>query len=274
LSQTTANERFWHQREDGMGARTGRATVLGAAGSLLAGAAAVWLLDAAAGSWPGWGPAPVGAGLVFLTTGLGAVGTAWACLLLGTATVSLARQGPEAPASPAALDAEGARHGLTGRVAAGLLVAASLGVAPATAAEPASPGTVACQPADAGEPSTQTPLPEIGPDPRDTAQADGIPVPGWTPTVTTVEPARAASGEVGLVSTSATSTPGTDEVVVHRGDTLWDIAARHLGDQATDQDVAEAWPRWYAANRDVVGDDPDLLHPGQRLVVPAQAGAR
>ena len=76
------------------------------------------------------------------------------------------------------------------------------------------------------------------------------------------------------MTTSASSTPGTAEVVVHRGDTLWDIAARHLGDQATDQDVAEAWPRWYAANRDVIGDDPDLLHPGQRLVVPAQAGAR
>ena len=59
---------------------------------------------------------------------------------------------------------------------------------------------------------------------------------------------------------------------MHRGDTLWDIAARHLGPHATDQDVAEAWPRWYALNREVVGDDPDHILPGQRLVVPA-AGA-
>lgn len=60
-------------------------------------------------------------------------------------------------------------------------------------------------------------------------------------------------------------------VVVHRGDTLWDVAARALGPDATDADVAEAWPRWYAANRDVVGDDPDLLLPGQVLVPPEVA---
>ena len=55
---------------------------------------------------------------------------------------------------------------------------------------------------------------------------------------------------------------------------------RHVaaGDIAVDvesmplQDVAEAWPRWYALNREVVGDDPDHILPGQRLVVPA-AGA-
>lgn len=57
-------------------------------------------------------------------------------------------------------------------------------------------------------------------------------------------------------------------VVVQYGDSLWRIAARHLAPGATDVEVAAAWPRWYAANRDVVGPDPGLLLPGQRLRPP------
>jgi resuscitation-promoting factor RpfA len=56
--------------------------------------------------------------------------------------------------------------------------------------------------------------------------------------------------------------------VVRPGDTLWDIAARHLGGRPTAADVARAWPAWWAVNREVVGGDPDLIHPGQRLTAP------
>lgn len=59
------------------------------------------------------------------------------------------------------------------------------------------------------------------------------------------------------------------EVVVVRGDSLWSIAARHLPDGASDAQVADAVQRWYAANVGVVGDDPDLVRPGQVLVAPA-----
>ena len=62
-----------------------------------------------------------------------------------------------------------------------------------------------------------------------------------------------------------------DEVVVRRGDTLWAIAARHLGADASAADVAREWPRWHAANRAVIGDDPDLVRPGMRLVPPHRA---
>jgi nucleoid-associated protein YgaU len=62
--------------------------------------------------------------------------------------------------------------------------------------------------------------------------------------------------------------PPSAEVVVHRGDSLWSIARRHLGAGATDTEVAAAWPHWYAANRDVIGPDPDLLLPGQVLHAP------
>jgi nucleoid-associated protein YgaU len=60
-----------------------------------------------------------------------------------------------------------------------------------------------------------------------------------------------------------------DAVVVRGGDTLWGIAERALGPTAAAADVAAAWPRWWAANRDVIGPDPDLIHPGQRLVAPS-----
>jgi len=57
-------------------------------------------------------------------------------------------------------------------------------------------------------------------------------------------------------------------VVVHRGDSLWRIAARSLGRRATTSATAAAWPRWWAANRVVIGDDPDLLRPGSVLRAP------
>ncbi|ANC32889.1 LysM peptidoglycan-binding domain-containing protein [Isoptericola dokdonensis] len=62
--------------------------------------------------------------------------------------------------------------------------------------------------------------------------------------------------------------PPAGEVVVVRGDTLWDIAARHLPEDATDGDVLRAMLRWHDANRAVVGDDPDVVLPGQVLRAP------
>lgn len=57
-------------------------------------------------------------------------------------------------------------------------------------------------------------------------------------------------------------------VTVGAGDTLWAIAADHLDEAAPETDVARAWPLWFAANRDVIGPDPDLIRPGMVLVEP------
>lgn len=64
----------------------------------------------------------------------------------------------------------------------------------------------------------------------------------------------------------AATAPST--ITVAPGDTLWDISRRRLGDGAEPAAIASAWPRWYAANRSVIGPDPDLLYPGQVLRAP------
>ncbi len=111
----------------------------------------------------------------------------------------------------------------------------------------------------------------------DGAQLDGAPVaasldPGWVPAPPPAEPVGSR--------VAATRMPGPaprarhvarSEVVVRRGDSLWTIVERQLGPSATGAEVAAEWPRWYAANRDVIGPDPDVLQPGQVLRPPAAA---
>ena len=49
---------------------------------------------------------------------------------------------------------------------------------------------------------------------------------------------------------------------------LRSAAARGLPVDATDAEIAVEWPRWYRANREAVGPDPDRLLPGLRLRAP------
>lgn len=91
--------------------------------------------------------------------------------------------------------------------------------------------------------------------------------PGWTPSRPSTRPIRTPD----LLTSNRGSATTADEdaaLVVRRGDTLWDIAARHLGRDATDSAIAAEWPRWYEANRELIGADPDLILPGQRLRPP------
>lgn len=57
-------------------------------------------------------------------------------------------------------------------------------------------------------------------------------------------------------------------VVVAPGDSLWTIAAAHLPAGAGNARIARAWPSWWAANRDVLGANPDLIQPGTPLHAP------
>ncbi|MCU1573315.1 MAG: hypothetical protein JWO93_1397 [Micrococcaceae bacterium] len=62
-------------------------------------------------------------------------------------------------------------------------------------------------------------------------------------------------------------------VVVQRGDSLWTLTARRLGPTATDVEVAEAWPIWFAINRGTIGDDPNRILPGQILRIPVETSS-
>lgn len=62
--------------------------------------------------------------------------------------------------------------------------------------------------------------------------------------------------------------PPVSSYRVRPGDCLWTVARAHLEPGAGDQRIAAEWPRWYAANADVIGDDPDLIAPGTVLRAP------
>ena len=56
---------------------------------------------------------------------------------------------------------------------------------------------------------------------------------------------------------------------VRPGDTLWAVAAAHLRPAWRSPAVIDRyWRQVYGANRAVVGPDPDLIHPGTRLLLP------
>lgn len=198
-----------------------------------------------------------------------ALGTAVATLALpagaanGAVITRLADGGPSTPgpatspaasASPAAAPAPALR---------------STGKAPDPAFSPTG------APDSAGGPLSPTPARE-GANPTtqvtssERQHAPVAPTPGWRPS----PPVRivATDGTRLLAPAPRTTAPDT-AITVIRGDTLWHIAARHLGPGATDAEIALEWPRWYAANRDVIGADADHLVPGQQLRQPA-TGAR
>ncbi|HEX8306368.1 MAG TPA: LysM domain-containing protein [Jatrophihabitans sp.] len=63
----------------------------------------------------------------------------------------------------------------------------------------------------------------------------------------------------------------TDRVTVRPGDSLWSITADRLGGAPSAARIQAEWPRWYAANRQVIGADPNLIRPGVSLQAPGPA---
>ena len=156
------------------------------------------------------------------------------------------------PAAAAAPGSEAPRYG--GAPVASLDWAAS---APGTA----SPPEAAIAPGTASPPGTAS---------------DAAPDLDWSTAGDPSAPAPPAA------TPPAPTGAGTAHVVVQPGDTLWGLAEQELRDRSTgpaagsagagptDAEVAAAWPAWWSANREAVGDDPDLLQPGTPLARPGE----
>ena len=155
----------------------------------------------------------------------------------------------------------------------GLTVGAGLGVAAlggvASASEPDlgwEVTTTTSETGSAASPETAQPSAELS--------AEGAQAPTTVPDVTPDAEERAD----GCLASQAPVPPDAAEVgagtmTVQRGDSLWRITAAHLPG-ASNTEIAAAWPRWYEANREVIGADPDLIHPGQVLRLPTDAITR
>jgi LysM repeat protein len=220
----------------------------------------------------------------------------------------LARPAPEATGATSPSAASGVPTALP---SAGPVGAAPSVAAPATGhtAPPASDGADSPAPTGAGFGPAADPGPGPGPepDPGPGREAEPPPEPvaspvtepaADAPVITAPPPAATSTAQpsAGTVATSsstavalpapttpppdhasgtATSGPGPSSgvVTVRVGDSLWGIAADFLPAGATAADVAAAWPAWYAANEGLIGDDPDLIRPGQRLVAPSVGAA-
>lgn len=138
---------------------------------------------------------------------------------------------------------------------------------PVPSPTPALPSSL---PGPAGEPLAAVPDTAV----RDTAVRPVPPEtghPGWQPSAPVVEPALLAgpAARDGNAARGPAVGRPTDSVAVLAGDSLWDIVASHLGPEASDVEIALEWPRWYEANKALIGHNPDVLLPGQVLLPPA-----
>ena len=100
-----------------------------------------------------------------------------------------------------------------------------------------------------------------------TSPLQGLPLPDRATTTTHVSQvfARAAAHHP-RAATPSQRQPAV--VVVEPGDTLWAIARAALPPHARDAAVARRVREIHRANRSVIGTDPDLIRPDQRLRMP------
>ncbi|MFP5336449.1 MAG: LysM peptidoglycan-binding domain-containing protein [Actinomycetes bacterium] len=139
-----------------------------------------------------------------------------------------------------------------------LLGAPGQGTSPDTAAAAARSTATA----SAAEPSESPSVPAGSATSHPTESSPPTPVPSPEPPRTPPGPAPPAEEPA----------PPVCEVVVVAGDTLWELAEQRLGPGATDAEIDATWRADYAANAGVIGPDPDLILPGQVLVVSCASG--
>ncbi|WP_329158641.1 transglycosylase family protein [Streptomyces sp. NBC_01717] len=97
------------------------------------------------------------------------------------------------------------------------------------------------------------------PDITPRSERAGGPVDASSATTSTPKKANPKANRTSAPATPTTVPGKRDSYTVARGDSLSGIAAT--------EHVRGGWQRLYTANRKVVGDDPDLIFPGQRITL-------
>ena len=215
----------------------------------------------------------------------------WAALvtLLPLLAAAVAGTGSDLFRQVSALGPPSARHLVAALLGAGLLSGAIGAAVPAAAAQvaqvyqlaqlaqvaqvdhatraaPTAPAHHAVRPVITATSPRRSNLPDLDRPARAASVASG-----WTPDRPAAPHRQSVARIQATRLVTGTPTPGRDvldHLVVRRGDSLWEIAARHLGPNASAAEIAREWPRWHHANRSVIGPDPGLLLPGQQLVAP------
>jgi LysM repeat protein len=172
-----------------------------------------------------------------------------------------------------------------------------------TAAEPTEPTRAAYTPDPAGQEPRRLPAPDQASStasteapttttrpPTTTAapsttSTTGLRDPAYnfnSATTTTVGPGeREPANEPGSGGPEESSEPGADEPApentkettreVAEGDTIWTLAEAHMPGEPTTQEVAEYVDQVEKANQDLESGDPDLILPGEEIILPPVA---
>jgi hypothetical protein len=124
------------------------------------------------------------------------------------------------------------------------------------------------------------------PEPRDAATPSSTTSSTTAASTTTSTPRQSTAGAAPAIDTPTVATdraprptpaipdaapedaPPTATHTVVPGDCLWSIAAARLGRAPSVLAIDRGWRAIYAANLGVIGDDPNLIHPGTVLTVP------
>jgi hypothetical protein len=116
-------------------------------------------------------------------------------------------------------------------------------------------GVALVGPAGVASADADRPAPQVG--------IEGLPLPERA-----TGPAHAPPPAPRSTQAQARHHDRTQTVVVGPGDCLWHLAAADLAPGASAAQVAAHWHAIYRRNTTVIGPDPDLIRPGQRLVLP------
>ena len=91
-----------------------------------------------------------------------------------------------------------------------------------------------------------------------------VPTPGWLPGSLSIPMNRL----MGSGKERNRPVPANEVVIVTSGQTLWSIAQKMLHGNGSPVEVAKLWPQIYEMNREVIGEDPNMLQLGLELKLP------